>query len=359
MNLCVAIGNLKYSGAENVMNSLLKEFKKKNHNVSIMLINQEENSVVDNMRVYGCYVRETSKVKRRIQMLYKVYKVLKLNQFDTVISFGFATSTFVLPAAKIAGIKSIHCERTNPQYDLRRRVDRWMQKLLIPLATGYIFQTQEIRDEFSKKIQARSVIIHNPVRQIVNDSLDYDNKEKIIVTASRLDNRVKNHILLIQAFAYVSKFYPEYRLFIFGDGNDKALYEQLIHERKLEKQVILCGESYSVVEAIKNADIFVFTSNYEGMPNALIEALSVGLPCITTDFHGGAARELIQNDVNGVIIPVNGQKELEEELIHLIPDIERKKRLGMEARKICESHSLEKISGEWLRFIEMVSETRG
>ena len=352
MKLCFAIGSLNYSGAENVMSSLLKKFQDCTHDVSVILLNEEDNRKKGKMAIYGCYAKERSKLKRRIKMIKKIYAVMKKEKFDVVISFGFATSTFVLPADKLSKMKCIHCERTNPQYDIRRTVDKMMQKAILPMADGYVFQTREIQKNFPVKTHKEAVVIHNPVRKNIVVKPDYQNKKKIIVTASRLDNRVKNHLILIKAFKNVVTKYPDYEVQIFGDGSDKDLYEKSILNEGLQGKVILCGKTDSTVDAIKDADIFVFTSNYEGMPNSLIEAMSVGLPCITTDFHGGAARELIEDGVNGIIIPVGSQDRLEEELIKLIPDLERKESLGLEAIKINKTHSMEIISAEWMTFIE-------
>lgn len=100
-------------------------------------------------------------------------------------------------------------------------------------------------------------------------------------------SRAKNHALLIKAFATISDRYPDYRLVIYGDGPLRQQLETLVEDLGMADKVSLPGYTTFVREKMEQASLFVLTSDWEGMPNALIEAMALGVPCISTDCKGG------------------------------------------------------------------------
>ena len=134
---------------------------------------------------------------------------------------------------------------------------------------------------------------------------------------------------------------------MYGDGPDKAKYEKLIKELGMEEKVILFGRVENVSERLKDVEIFVLTSKFEGMPNALIEAMATGLPCISTDCGGGGAAALIENGVNGILIKQNDENAYVEALHKLADDENLRIEMGKEAYKINEKLDIEKIATMW------------
>ena len=103
-----------------------------------------------------------------------------------------------------------------------------------------------------------------------------------------------------------------------------------------------------------NASIFVLSSDYEGMPNALMEAMALGLACISTDCDGGGARELIKHGENGLLVEKGNLKELSNALDRLLAQRELREKLGSSASKFREEYSYENIYSKWLDFINDV-----
>ena len=134
----------------------------------------------------------------------------------------------------------------------------------------------------------------------------------------------KNQKMLFRAVKTVLEKYPEYQLVIYGEGPMREELEGYAKELGIEKYISLPGSMADVHDRIKDAEIFVLSSNFEGMPNALIEAMCLGLPVISTKVSG--ATDLIKDYENGLLTELNDQKELETAMIEMIenPDLAEK-----------------------------------
>ena len=132
----------------------------------------------------------------------------------------------------------------------------------------------------------------------------------------------------------VAEQYPDYQLIIYGEGPSREELEHLVKELGIEKQVSLPGNKKNLHEQIKNAEIFLLSSDYEGMPNALIEAMCMGLPCISTKVSG--ATDLISHGKNGLLVELDDQKGFEEAMLELLAQKEQAENMAKEAVKLNE-----------------------
>ena len=160
----------------------------------------------------------------------------------------------------------------------------------------------------------------------------------------------KNQKMLIEAFSKIHSNYPEYQLVIYGEGKLRHQLQEQIDLLGLQERISLPGSRSDVLEQIKDASLFVLPSDFEGMPNVLIEAMALGLPCISTDCPCGGPRELIQNGVNGILISVGDVEALACEMSKVLDDSEMSALLGKNAVQIREKLNMEKIGKEWLTF---------
>jgi len=127
---------------------------------------------------------------------------------------------------------------------------------------------------------------------------------------------------------------------------------KLVKKLQLYNEVYFEGQVNLVVNHIANAEIFVLNSNsVEGMPNALIEAMAMGLACISTNFPSGGAEFLIENNVNGIIIPINNKVELKRSLQLLIDNETLRQKLKTNAEKIRQTQAKDVIINQWVEFI--------
>lgn len=225
-------------------------------------------------------------------------------------------------------------------------------------ARGCVFQTPDARAFFSKRLQERSRIILNPIadcyltqKQEKTDGKDQQSRE--IVTAGRISGQ-KNQLLLVRAFADISREFPDLLLRIYGEVQEDAVYRRLvgfIEEKQLKDRVFFMGVTDDLKQKMAGASMFVLSSDYEGMPNALIEAMAMGLPVIATDCPCGGPAMLIENGKNGMLVPVEGRQELEEAMRMLLLEPERAATMGKEAEKIIQRVHPEKICEEWMTYI--------
>lgn len=193
---------------------------------------------------------------------------------------------------------------------------RILRKILIWRAQRVVVQTQDIANYFPRLMKKKINIIYNPIsdKYIWKSGLKAD-KKKVIITVGRLSPQ-KNHIMLINAFAKVNEKHPEYQLHIYGDGEIREKTESYIKAKGLEGRIILKGRCNCLGEVLSHAEIFAMSSNYEGMSNALIEAMYVGVPVVTTAVSG--TKELIEDGANGFVVSVGDEKAFADALMKLV-----------------------------------------
>ena len=218
--------------------------------------------------------------------------------------------------------KSIISVRVDPKIEYAGRKKRILAKSLFCFADGAVFQTDEARQWFSKKLQARSEVIFNPIDHSFFD-VDRNSITGKVITCGRLTNQ-KNHTLLINAVMSAKKTIPSLELYIYGEGPLKDTLIDYKNKFEFGKSVYLPGRIENVLSELRSADLFILSSNFEGMPNALMEALAAGVPSISTDCPSGGPRELIQNGINGLLVPVGDEELMRESIIAMYNTYDRK-----------------------------------
>ena len=215
------------------------------------------------------------------------------------------------------------------------------------------FHIKVLVSERWDSIKNNSVIIPNPISDDFLNETYEPIRRKEIVAIGRL-NPQKNHKLLINAFKLVHQKFPDYILKIYGKG---ILQEELslqIKELYLEEAVFLMGEVEHVNQILKGAGMFVLSSNSEGMPNALMEAMAMGLPVVSTDCPCGGPRFLIQDGVNGFLTDVGNIQALANKIIILLENPQLAERFALNAMNIIEHIKPERVYNQWRDYIQKV-----
>ena len=252
----------------------------------------------------------------------------------------------------MSGIKAllIVSERNNPATDPKELMLRLLKLYAYHHADGCVFQTNDAKEYFSDSIQNKSTIIANPI----DPSIDYPvakKRTKTIISVGRL-NEQKNYPCLINAFELFYKNHPDYELKIYGDGPLKESIEQLIDEKNLGDSVTLMGKSNTWHKDENDASMFALTSDFEGMPNALAEAIALGIPCVATDCPIGGPKELIIEGQNGYLAKVNNPEDVANKMEKAL----KLKIYQYDVYEFIEKRTPKAIASEWLDFAKNVLE---
>lgn len=370
MKIVIIIPTLSMGGAERVAVSLSNWIATHKED-EIHLINMGKNThnfeFNKNLKVYHKnYDTDSIKGFKSIRLIKKLRLKIKyiiniLNDIkpDVIFEMLYYPIFFIIPYKfKNKNTIIIGSERNNPKAKGVTLQKKILAKIIPLICDAYIFQTETVRKMFNKKIQKKSIVIPNSVSNPYIDNVDIKSeKEKVISNMGRLHYQ-KGQDILINAFKIVNEKYPEYKLIIYGEGEEREDLESLISYLKLDDKVMLAGKDSHAIEKVAKSEIFVFTSRYEGMPNALLEAMACGLPCISTDCIAGPS-EIIENNKNGILVEVDNVDEIAEKIIYIIENKDIANELGKNARKVKEDYSIDNIFNKYYNFIKEVYEKRG
>lgn len=347
--------SLSNGGAERVMSMLANEFVLRGYEVDMLIQNSEapETYKLDS-RVSK--IKYDSNGCRGVRYVLGWMKLIrgkqKKRKYNAVISFMMANNVLTLTAGIGLGQKIIVSERCNPNnVDDYGRVFKIGEQILYPFAHTIVFQTDEVMNFYKKSIRKKGIVIPNPVNPDLPEKYPDEMREKIIVSAGRL-SRQKNYPMLLKAFAKFNSQRPEYRLLIYGKGELFDELELLSKTLKIDGDVQFAGYVNDVDEHIQKAAMFVMSSDYEGISNTMIEALSMGVPTVCTDCPVGGARLMIKNGVNGLLVPVGDVDALADAMLKIANDSDYAARLGREALKINEEYSIKAIADKWESIIQ-------
>lgn len=347
------VGTMGNGGAQRVISILSQKMAEKGLDVEIMTYYDEEPFYPVDSRVKLTAVEAytgTKHVGKNLLWLRKYFS----NHAKILISFLAPFNMIALIAKAGTGIPIVVADRNDPKRVPSNIIVRKVRDFLYMFADGVVLQTQKNKEYFNGITQRKSKVIYNPVHmgEYAGSSLSVV-KEKKIVSAGRLMPQ-KNQKLMIEAFAEVSKQYPEYRFYIYGEGPSRKELEDLIRQLELAGKVILAGSVADLYEQIKNAQIFVLSSDYEGMPNALIEAMCMGLPVISTKVSG--ATDLIMDQENGLLVECGDKRELVHAMICLLGDQEKAENMGKKAVELNKMLATETIFEQWIQFLNQINE---
>ena len=361
MRIGFVIGTLSYSGAEKIMYHLIQSFNKKGDEVSVFLLSSESKYEglpdVAQFPLYKPKMESSNgKIKRTLLRQNDIRKTIESVAPDIIVSFGVIFNIDLLEACRGINIPIIVCERNDPYNDPHSMLLRFRRWLDYPQAAGFVFQTNEIRDFFSTKIRNASVVIPNFIEEKVNKESAYAPSRNAFATSARLDNRQKDQISLISAFARFHKEFPEYTLEFYGNGPDEGLLKNKAAELGVEESVIFKGRVKAPIQYMKTAKAFILSSVYEGMPNALIEAMCYGMPCISSNCSGGGAKALIKDGENGILFNVGDVDALYKAMKKIASDQEFANKIGMKAFEINDDLYIDKIIPLWSNYIYSIYE---
>ncbi|MBQ0062669.1 MAG: glycosyltransferase [Prevotella sp.] len=360
MNILFYTTDMRFGGAQRVISILANKFSQQGHMVSIFMYNEYDTIAYQLDRRVSI---EHLDNKFRIYKLLHNIKQLKFTRKriidfapDVIISFYAIDTILAWLASKGLDIPIVYSQRCDP-YNTSFK-EHLYEKLAIRLAKHIVFQSTGAQHYYSKKTQEKSHIIFNPLQVEFLPKKQYmpddDKKQRVIVAVGRLSEQ-KNHKLLITAFNSIKDDIPNVVLQIFGDGPLRESLQDYINSLHLQEHVILMGNKNNVTDYVSQADVFVLPSLYEGQPNALLEAMCIGVPCISTDWSPkGTIADLIKDGENGIIVANNNVEDMIVAIEKMLSDNDSARKMGCNATQLSHIINSDAICQIWLTTISEI-----
>lgn len=354
------LNSLQQGGAERVVSNLANRFAKEGYEVVIATEWYGTDEFALDQKVRRVHVGLTkedenrSRISKMLRRIWYLRRFMKKEKPDVVVAFTRGVLYRALAAGIGTGIPVVISVRTDPVGHYDKKADKLRIPLLFPHAAGCVFQTEGAKAFFAPYLQENSRIILNPLNPKYVGVPEPAVRTKDVVQSGRLVD-FKNQPMLIRAFLKVHEKHPDYTLKIYGpDSKDgtKEILESIIHENHAEDFVKLMGGSNTLEKDLADAALYAFSSDWEGLPNALMEAMALGLPVISTDCPCGGPKTLIEDGVNGLLVPIMDEKAMTDGILRLIEDRELAERLGREARRISERANEDAVFEQWQTYLQ-------
>ncbi len=367
MRLTLVIFSLSPGGAERVMSIMANYWVVKGWNITLFTFDNGNKAPFYELdsRVHHSPLRiagDSSNLLlgfwnnlKRVQIL---KSAIAQSKPDAVISFMEQVNVLTLLATRSLHLPTVVSERIDPTLYSVGRVWEHLRQWTYPLADRIVVQTKGTQTYFSPKLQTHTCIIPNPVLLPTREKTTSDNHlaKRSIIAVGRLTQQ-KGFDLLLQAFASLTEFHSTWTLAIFGEGELRRELESLRDSLALSGLVHFPGVVKNLDEVLRQADIFVLSSRFEGFPNVLCEAMASGLPVVSTDCPSGP-REIIRDGVDGILVPNQDAEALALAMHRLMSDEAERKRLSACATDVVERFSLEKVMAMWEKLLAQVVQER-
>lgn len=355
--LLISCGALMAGGAERVISILSHPFAEHYDKVTILEWIEAKQFYKTAPNVEIVCIEKECESKSLLRKMMWLRDFVKKEKPDLILSFLYPWSLRLISSLLFTKSKIVVAERQDPRMVRGGLFTKFFRDLLYIKARGILVQTNENIQYYPYWLRKKTSAIYNPImmdKEMVGSAIRAK-KENTICSVGRLSPE-KNQILLIEAFAILHREHPEYRLLLYGDGITKPFIEKKVQELELEESVLLLGNVKDVFTKIQSSKLFVLPSKYEGMPNALMEAMCLGLPCISTKVSGST--ELIMDGVNGLLVDVDNTRQMADAMERIISDITLSDNLSRQASNLYEITKIEVISKQWVDYIDAKMELK-
>lgn len=281
-------------------------------------------------------------------------KLIRSESPDVVASFSTKSDIIALLSKVLFRTRGrlVVSDRADP-YTRDRRM-QLACNVLYRWSDALVCQSRSVAEYYGRKCRrARVTVIPNPLNEESIGEARAGVRAPSVISVGRLSEQ-KNHRLAIGAFRRMRETFPDLSLKIFGSGPLEHELTELIRSEGLDDVVNLEGVIPNVVRQNAAAALFLFTSNHEGYPNALMEAAATGIPAVTTDFSPGTAREIVEDGVNGYIVPVRDQDAVVDAAVKALSGALDPAGIVEAAGRVRERHRTDRILDSWMTVFRSV-----
>lgn len=365
--ICFLINSMAGGGAERVLSILLKNLSRNDREFFLIVLEDKFNyEIPKDIKVIKLFSNLRSNFKKLFGIflgMIKLKKIIKNNQIDIVVSF-LGRSNYINILTKIRGSthKAYISERVNPLEmhsgkGLNSIFNMFLTKKLYKKADLIISNSLGIKDSLIKDFfinPEKIKVIYNPINikeiQILLQSpleKEYQKifKHPVIINVARF-NKQKGQEYLIKAFKDVREKIPDAKLLFLGEGELENCLKNLAEKLELKNDILFLGWQSNPFKFLARAKVFVFSSLWEGFPNALIEAMVCKVPVISTDCPSGP-NEIIENKKSGILVQVADEKVLTKAILKILNNPYLGQKLSQEGKRRAQDFSAGKIIKEY------------
>lgn len=368
VRITFVISSLSAGGAERVMSVIANHLVGRGFSVTVITLGA---SGSDFFRIDGRITRIALGVRghsrgiaravwNNCKRLFRLRSAIVGSAPDIVISFLDTVNVLTLLATRFMGIPVVVSERTDPRQHRLGRVWNWLRSWSYPQAAMLVVQTDKVLEWAVSKVgHNRSIVIPNPV---IKEEANNPESEQLVpspyvLAVGRL-GREKGFDLLLHAFGKICHLRSGWSLVILGEGPERTSLEAMARDLGIEERVHMPGRHKNPRAVMSRASLFVLPSRFEGFPNALLEAMSCGLPVISFDCPSGPG-EIVRHGVDGVLVPPEDVDALASAILDLITHPEKRQRYASRAMDAADQFSMERVMGMWEGLLQKVAERSG
>lgn len=350
------VNSLIKAGAQRVIINLTESLLSKGHQVVIVtttIYEPEYDLPAGAKRIFPDITKEemsNSRILNFQRRFLKLRNVWKTEKPDVIVSFIGKYNFMAILTAWGLHIPVVASVRGEPREEYYNKMQEILAKTLMGKADGLVLQTPDAKAYFPKWIQKKAVILENPLNPEFIDEYDTGERENKIVSVGRIDSN-KNQKLIVDAFHRIAEEIPDVKLVLYGDGEGKKVLEDYVQKSPYKERIFLPGAVSDVKNQIRKSKLFVLSSNTEGMPNALMEALALGIPCVSTDCPCGGPRMLMEGKENGILVPVGDAKAMANAMKTILSDDELWKKYSANAYTITQSQHPDEVNNKWENYL--------
>lgn len=318
MRILFIVRSLGYGGASKQLVLTAEALAERGHEVYVYSYNADHSDLQFSKVVFIPERNmEKSSLKEYISSPIRIRKQIKRLNPDIVISWRANAGCFCTLACLGLKVKHVFSERTDPYMETNLLLK--VATKICDYADNGVFQTEGAKRYYKRLDKSRSTVIPNPI--IFNHEVKlvpYNERRNEIAFVGRCFLKQKRQDIMLKAFKIVLETHPEMHLKFYGGDFDIEKIKCMVSDMELQEHVTFAGPVNDVLNKIKYARVLALSSDYEGIPNVLLEAMSVGVPVVSTDTSPGGVRVVVNDGENGYIVPRGDYKKLAEKILMVL-----------------------------------------
>lgn len=345
-------------GAERVIATLANELVLQGHKVGIVCLKGDCSEYELHNDIYTKYANLNATLFGAFQSIRYLAKTFRDSNPDVVISFTHKPNLISCFMKRIGLLSArlVISERSDPFS--RNRVLSLLSRYLFHQCDVLVCQSKIVADYYRQEFNLENVVvIGNPIGNECYSNKHVITDNPVLLSVGRLCKQ-KRQDIAIKAFSEISNEIPSLRLKICGVGDDLIELKELAQSLNVDNKVDFEGNVMNVMSVYPNTLAYLMTSDYEGFPNVLLEAMASGFPVVSTNFSPGVAKELVLEGVNGYIVPCDDPSEISNKIRCIYDGGLDEKRLQLSAVEVRQRYGISNVVKSWLAVCNKIESER-